>query len=204
MRTGMSGSTVSSLVADPHQTATISIANTTKAVTQRRTDPYGNARGTATGTWPGDRGFLNKVQDSSGLTQVGARYYDAKIGRFISVDPVFDMASPQQWGAYSYADNNPVSFSDDGSAVPREDVELGQEEGQLRVEVDDAVREEVPGGDRRRCHGCRSDGWVPLRHRRCGKRRLCGPRWRGSGRCDEPLEIEGPEDPSLLVGVART
>ncbi|GIG34834.1 RHS repeat-associated core domain-containing protein [Cellulomonas pakistanensis] len=112
MRTGMSGSTVSSLVADPHQTATISIANTTKAVTQRRTDPYGNARGTATGTWPGDRGFLNKVQDSSGLTQVGARYYDAKIGRFISVDPVFDMASPQQWGAYSYADNNPVSFSD--------------------------------------------------------------------------------------------
>ena len=112
MRTGMSGSTVSSLVADPHQTATISIANTTKAVTQRRTDPYGNARGTATGTWPGDRGFMNKVQDTSGLTQVGARYYDAKIGRFVSVDPVFETSSPQQWGAYSYADNNPVSYWD--------------------------------------------------------------------------------------------
>jgi RHS repeat-associated protein len=111
MRTATSGASVSSLIADPHQTATMAIANTTKAVTQRRTDPYGNARG-ATAAWPGDRGFLNKVQDTSGLTQVGARYYDAKIGRFVSVDPVFDVSSPQQWGAYSYADNNPVSFSD--------------------------------------------------------------------------------------------
>lgn len=111
MRTGTAGSTVSSLVADPHQTATLAIANTTKAVTQRRTDPYGNARGAAA-AWPGDRGFLNKVQDTSGLTQVGARYYDARIGRFVSVDPVFATSSPQQWGAYSYADNNPVSFWD--------------------------------------------------------------------------------------------
>ncbi|RMI14436.1 RHS repeat-associated core domain-containing protein [Cellulomonas triticagri] len=112
MRTALSGSSVSSLVADPHQTATMAIANTTKAITQRRTDPFGNARGTATGTWPGDRGFLNKVQDSTGLTQVGARYYDAKIGRFVSVDPVFDTSAPQQWGAYSYADNNPVAYWD--------------------------------------------------------------------------------------------
>lgn len=109
MRTALSGATVSSLVADPHQTATMAIANTTKAITQRRTDPYGNARGSASGVWPSDRGFLNKVQDSTGLTQVGARYYDARIGRFVSVDPVFDTSAPQQWGAYSYGDNNPVT-----------------------------------------------------------------------------------------------
>jgi RHS repeat-associated protein len=90
----------------------MAIANTTKAITQRRTDPYGNARGTATAAWPGDRGFLNKVEDSTGLTQVGARYYEARIGRFVSVDPVFDTSAPQQWGAYSYGDNNPVAYWD--------------------------------------------------------------------------------------------
>jgi RHS repeat-associated protein len=112
MRTGVSGATVSSLISDPHQTATMAIANTTKAITQRRTDPYGNARGAATTAWPGDHGFMNKVQDASGLTQVGARYYDALIGRFISVDPVFDQSAPQSWGSYSYADNNPVAYWD--------------------------------------------------------------------------------------------
>ncbi|MFB9955322.1 RHS repeat domain-containing protein [Cellulomonas denverensis] len=111
MRTGTAGSTVSSLISDPHQTASMAIANTTKVITQRRTDPYGNTRGTAA-AWPGDHGFMNKVQDASGLTQVGARYYDALIGRFVSVDPVFDQSAPQSWGSYSYADNNPVTYWD--------------------------------------------------------------------------------------------
>ncbi|WHP16203.1 RHS repeat-associated core domain-containing protein [Cellulomonas sp. ES6] len=125
MRTGKSGSTVSSMVADPHQTATMAIANTTKVITQRRTDPYGNARGAAAGTWPGDRGFLDKVLDSTGLTQVGARYYDASIGRFVSVDPVMDLASPQQWAAYSYADNNPVAKWDPTGLIPMIDGKWG-------------------------------------------------------------------------------
>jgi RHS repeat-associated protein len=111
VRTGKAGATVSSLVSDPHQTATVAIANTTKVVTQRRLDPYGNQRGTAP-TWVGDRGFLNKPVDASGLTSVGARYYDATLGRFLSVDPVMDIGSPEQWAAYSYANNNPVTFSD--------------------------------------------------------------------------------------------
>jgi hypothetical protein len=79
VRTGTGGSTVSSLVADPHGSATLAIANTTKVVTQRRLDPYGAARG-ASPVWPGDRGFLGKPVDSTGLTQVGARYYEARSG----------------------------------------------------------------------------------------------------------------------------
>ena len=112
VRTGPDYKDVTSLVNDPHQTASLSIANETHVVTARRMDPYGNPRGGAAPTWPGDHGFLDKPTDTTGLTQVGARYYDAAIGRFISVDPVMDMGQPQQWAAYTYAENNPMTFWD--------------------------------------------------------------------------------------------
>ncbi|MGV8973118.1 MAG: RHS repeat domain-containing protein [Rhodoglobus sp.] len=111
VRTGTGGANVNSLIADPHATAQLSIANTTKAVTQRRMDPHGNPRGSAP-VWPGDHGFLDKPTDTAGLTQIGARYYDSSIGRFASVDPVMDLSTPQQWAAYSYASNNPITYSD--------------------------------------------------------------------------------------------
>ncbi|QCB94997.1 polymorphic toxin-type HINT domain-containing protein [Cellulomonas shaoxiangyii] len=111
VRTGSAMKDVTSLVNDPHQTASMGINNETHTVTYRRTDPYGNARG-GTPAWPGDHGFLNKPVDSSGLVQMGARYYDPTIGRFLSVDPVMDLGKPQQWAAYSYADNNPITFWD--------------------------------------------------------------------------------------------
>lgn len=69
-------------------------------------------------TWPGDRAFPNKPLDATGLTQVGARYYEASIGRFISVDPVMDTAKPQQWAACSYAENNPIAYSDPRVCYP--------------------------------------------------------------------------------------
>lgn len=34
------------------------------------------------------------------------------LGRFISVDPVMDLADPNQWNAYAYANNSPVSHAD--------------------------------------------------------------------------------------------
>ena len=45
---------VSTLVGDHHGTAGLSIDNTTRAVTRRYTDPYGNPRGADPTTWPGD------------------------------------------------------------------------------------------------------------------------------------------------------
>ncbi|NNU26563.1 polymorphic toxin-type HINT domain-containing protein, partial [Isoptericola sediminis] len=33
-------------------------------------------------------------------------------GRFISVDPVMNLADPEQWHGYAYANNNPVTFAD--------------------------------------------------------------------------------------------
>ncbi|QGQ20475.1 hypothetical protein GC089_16370 [Cellulomonas sp. JZ18] len=118
VRTGTGAGGVSTLVADTQATAQISIANSTNVITQRWTDPFGSPRG-STPTWPGDRGFLDKPVDATGLVQVGARYYDPTIGRFLSVDPVMVMATPQQWAAYSYANNNPVTYSDPTGLAPR-------------------------------------------------------------------------------------
>ncbi|MFJ8104621.1 RHS repeat-associated core domain-containing protein [Streptomyces sp. NPDC096132] len=104
---------VSFLGADHHGTGEIAIEAATGAISQRRFDPYGVERGTATGVWPGEKGFVGGTIDAStGLTHLGAREYDAVIGKFISVDPIIDYTQPQQINGYAYADNSPVTLSD--------------------------------------------------------------------------------------------
>ena len=98
---------------DQHGTAQITINALNQSVSTRRTLPFGEVRG-GTGTWPArlDKGFVGGTLDNTGLTHIGAREYDPALGRFISVDPVMDTADPQQWNAYSYSNNSPVTFSD--------------------------------------------------------------------------------------------
>lgn len=75
-------------------------------------DPYGNPRGT-TATWIDNRTFLDKVTDpSTRLTDVGARWYDGTLGRFISLDPVFESGDTLALGGYGYTDGNPISQED--------------------------------------------------------------------------------------------
>ncbi|WP_213456607.1 RHS repeat domain-containing protein, partial [Rhizomonospora bruguierae] len=78
------------------------------------TTPFGAARGATSGAWPNamDKGFVGGTKDNTGLTHLGAREYDPTIGRFISVDPIQDLADPQQWNGYAYANNSPVTSSD--------------------------------------------------------------------------------------------
>jgi RHS repeat-associated protein len=103
---------LSFLAADHHGTGEIAVGDT-GAVSQRRFDPYGVTRGNATGTWPGEKGYVGGTIDSStGLTHLGAREYDAVIGKFISVDPIIDYTQPQQINGYTYANNSPVTLSD--------------------------------------------------------------------------------------------
>ena len=92
---------------------------TAGTVTRQRYTPYGARRGTErfTGT---DRGFLDKTEDPTGLVQMGARYYDPGIGRFVSVDPLSIPEQPQSLAAYSYSGNNPTTFSDP-TGLMRED-----------------------------------------------------------------------------------
>ncbi|RSM51477.1 sugar-binding protein [Actinoplanes sp. ATCC 53533] len=81
----------------------------------RKQDPFGNQRGTvplgmhiAT-----NDGFLGANRDdASGYVPLGARLYDPVVGRFLSADPVLDLADPLQSNGYAYAHNNPVTHSD--------------------------------------------------------------------------------------------
>ncbi|WP_159054787.1 RHS repeat-associated core domain-containing protein, partial [Streptomyces dysideae] len=50
--------------------------------------------------------------DDTGLTHIGAREYDASIGRFISIDPKLTLDQHQSLNGYSYANNNPVTYAD--------------------------------------------------------------------------------------------
>jgi RHS repeat-associated protein len=101
------------LVNDHQGTATATVSSDSAlAVSRRRTTPFGEDRGTKPAIWPGEKGFIGGTRDNTGLTHLGAREYDPTLGRFLSVDPVMDLADPQQWSAYNYSDDSPISQSD--------------------------------------------------------------------------------------------
>ncbi|MEV4113264.1 polymorphic toxin-type HINT domain-containing protein [Nonomuraea sp. NPDC049695] len=105
---------VSFTIADHHGTGNLAVDAATLNLTQRRTLPFGGPRGTPLTLWPGTRGFVGGIDDTAatGLTHLEAREYDPAIGRFLSVDPVMDLAEPQKYQGYAYAGNNPLTFSD--------------------------------------------------------------------------------------------
>jgi RHS repeat-associated protein len=74
--------------------------------------PYGQVR--SGGGLPTDVGFTGQRLDSYiKLIQMGARWYDPEIGRWLSPDTVVpDGARPQSLNRYSYVENNPVLFID--------------------------------------------------------------------------------------------
>lgn len=146
VRTGTTFDDVSTLVNDHHGTASLSITNVSAKVTRRYQSPFGEARGTAPTGWSGDHGFLDKPADSTGLTAIGARYYDPAIGRFVSVDPVMDLADPQQWHGYAYAHSSPVTFSDPTG--------LREVAGDGRHDTREQIRSAVR-------HTAKGNGWTP-------------------------------------------
>lgn len=94
-------------------TPTSVIQNGSMNFTARRMDPFGNPRGQALPNWPTDRGFHTGTHDEvTALVQMGARYYQPSIGRFLSVDPLIDHLDPDQIHGYAYANNNPLAYSD--------------------------------------------------------------------------------------------
>ncbi len=58
--------------------------------------------------------FAARHQDAdTGLIYMGARYYDPKIGRFLSTDAVrFSEGNVHSFNRYAYANNNPYRFKD--------------------------------------------------------------------------------------------
>jgi RHS repeat-associated protein len=115
MRTG---GKISYLISDPNGTGTLQIDATTQAVIHRRTTIFGGTRGALATGWQGTKGFVGGTADvATGLTHLGAREYDPATARFISVDPVLDVASPQTLSGYTYGADNPLVYSDPSGMI---------------------------------------------------------------------------------------
>ncbi|MFJ7015712.1 polymorphic toxin-type HINT domain-containing protein [Streptomyces albogriseolus] len=109
------GHQLSVLLTDHLGTANTAVSlSSGQAVTRRAFKPYGETRGTKPSVWPNKRGYLGVGIDdtATGLTHIGAREYDQDSGRFLSADPVIDIADPLQMNGYAYSGNSPVSHSD--------------------------------------------------------------------------------------------
>ncbi|MEJ0001950.1 MAG: immunoglobulin-like domain-containing protein [bacterium] len=80
--------------------------------------PYGNQR-ISSGAHTEKRQYVGQIYDTdTGLDYLNARYYDGKIGRFVSEDPQFWnfdnawLTDPQNQNSYSYGRDNPITMSD--------------------------------------------------------------------------------------------
>jgi len=88
-------------------------------VARRLFRPYGEER-YHEGTLPTDFGFTAQREDgSTGLVFMHARYYDARLGRFVQADTIVpEPGNPQEWNRYSYCLNSPVTYVDpDGHQI---------------------------------------------------------------------------------------
>jgi RHS repeat-associated protein len=76
--------------------------------------PYGEERWTAGGAQPTDFTFTGqRVERGFGLMDYQARYYDPRLGRFVSADTVVpEPGNPQAWNRYAYVTNNPLRYND--------------------------------------------------------------------------------------------
>ncbi len=103
------------MIADHLGTANTTVElSGTQPVTRRAFKPYGELRGPKPANWPNKRGYLGVGIDdaATGLTHIGAREYDQSTGRFLSADPITDIADPLQMNGYAYSSNSPISNSD--------------------------------------------------------------------------------------------
>ncbi|WP_404817577.1 polymorphic toxin-type HINT domain-containing protein [Streptomyces resistomycificus] len=109
------------MIADHLGTANTTVElSGTQPVTRRAFKPYGELRGPKPSNWPNKRSYLGVGVDdaATGLTHIGAREYDQNTGRFLSADPIIDIADPLQMNGYAYARNSPISTSDPDGLKP--------------------------------------------------------------------------------------
>ncbi|MCX5709329.1 MAG: RHS repeat-associated core domain-containing protein, partial [Candidatus Omnitrophica bacterium] len=91
------------------QGSVTTLANTTGVSTNSNDyDSFGNTI-TQSGTSSNPYQYSTKELDSTGLIYFGARYYDPKIGRFITPDPSGMVDGPN---LYLYCNNDPINWID--------------------------------------------------------------------------------------------
>jgi RHS repeat-associated protein len=86
-------------------------------------DAFGELR-SQSGSDANDLQYLGEQRDGeSGYAHLGARYYDADTGRFLSPDPIARIGgAPQFLNRYAYAHNNPATLKDPSGLHPIADV----------------------------------------------------------------------------------
>lgn len=133
LRSGASADTVTNLVPD-HQNTTHYQVNAATGATQITWNaPYGVLRNQPSG-WQGEASYVGGRKDAAiGLTHIGAREYDQSLGRFISVDPLLDLADSVSHNAYIYANNTPITASDPTGLRMCVDVCGGEADRQART-----------------------------------------------------------------------
>jgi RHS repeat-associated protein len=87
-------------------------------VAEARYLPYGEERWTD-GTQPTDFTFTGQRADSYiKLMEMGARWYDPQIGRWISPDTIIpDPGNPQTLNRYAYVNNRPLVSIDEAGHI---------------------------------------------------------------------------------------
>ena len=99
--------------------------------------PFGEEQ-SVTATTANDKRFVGKEKDEeTGLSYFGARYENAKVGRFISPDPVravdpktsktneMMLMNPQRLNTYAYSLNNPYRYVDPDGRTAWDIIDLG-------------------------------------------------------------------------------
>ncbi len=76
--------------------------------------PYGDKLNNPPAGADNKLGFTGKPYDpNTGLSYMGARYYDPVIGRFAGIDPLdYDEKNLHSFNRYTYANNNPYKYVD--------------------------------------------------------------------------------------------
>lgn len=104
------------LIGDAQGTPVLQVKGSDLTFAKRRYGPFGTELEAKNFASP--NGFLGKTLDSTtGTVHLGAREYDPRLGRFLSVDPIGDPSDPQQLNGYAYSNNNPTSSSDPSGLI---------------------------------------------------------------------------------------
>jgi RHS repeat-associated protein len=94
--------------------------------------PYGEEHATQTTCQQNNYKFTGFERDAeTGLDYTFARYYDSRLGRFLSADPFGgDISNPQSLNRYAYVENDPASFADpSGEKAYRNPIDVGLDLG---------------------------------------------------------------------------
>ena len=116
-----------------------------------------------------------ETDEATGLTYMHARYYNPRLGRFMSVDPVGGrVEDSQSWNRYAYVLNNPLKFVDPTGMAPnqagttdpstiRNEIRSLEASGVSQTKVLETLSNRH-GGNADRYFYTKEHGWVDVRH----------------------------------------